>query len=180
MLLAAVTRNSFPEFLVYCLTGAEEYWITIKPGRLLEPYVERHMVGARKPNFEGSYILAPITMSLLSAARSVQVPIHVSLSVRLPTVQLELALPFSVYAQDRTQYVFPRLSKQDDFLVHYTILQNNTSTTFVVLRYFSCRVRKPLSLLKFTERGNNHITSRSYVRLLLPDNPHTRSVALSL
>lgn len=44
---AAVTRNNSLELLVCRLTGEEEYRITIKPERLLEPLVERLVVGGR-------------------------------------------------------------------------------------------------------------------------------------
>ena len=43
---AAVTRNP-PSSSWYPVVGAEQYWITIKPERLLEPLVERLAVGGR-------------------------------------------------------------------------------------------------------------------------------------
>jgi hypothetical protein len=131
MLLAAVTRNAFPVFLVYCLTGVEEYWTTIKPGRLLELYVERRMVSARMPNFDVLHTCANYNTLVVRCVQRAGINPYLFLSVRLPTVQLATGSALLSLRPRRIQYVFLCLSKQSDSLVHYTALQSNTSVTTV-------------------------------------------------
>ena len=50
---AAVTRKPLPELLVSRLMGEEQYRITIKPERLLEPCLERGLRGWKVLDFDG-------------------------------------------------------------------------------------------------------------------------------
>ena len=50
---AAVTGMSPPELLVSRLMGEEQYRITIKPERLLEPCFERSLRGWKVLDFDG-------------------------------------------------------------------------------------------------------------------------------
>jgi hypothetical protein len=185
MLLAAVTRNSSFEFLVYCLTGAEEYRITIKLERLREPCVERRMVGARMLDYDDhtySYRLQHV----LSAACSMPRILNHARSVCYPVEQFPTVVLFLICGQDstisstRTSVISERLSCTRPSL-HHTMSYHGRGPS-------GRRLGKILSSAESPNRHNCNttefqraqLTSRWYVRLLPPDSPQTHSAALSV